>query len=131
MSYIVTRKSLFKLIKDKELGSHPEVKVTDLVFAQYAEDALFVLFGDIDKENISRENSTKVTKFLLDFVKRCKAYWKEKNVHSNMNVMFSNHQEYFDKQIDFGDMKPPDVVVVNGEFEKPQYFMHTKGLYTR
>ena len=118
MSYIVTRRSLFKLIKDKELGSHPEVRVTDLVFVQYAEDALFVLFGDIDKENISRENSIKVTKFVVDFVKRCKAYWKEKNVHSNMNVMFSNHQEYFDKQIDFGDMKPPDpVVVVNGEFE--------------
>ena len=71
MSYVVTRRSLFKLIKDKELGSHPEVKVTDLVFAQYAEDALFVLFGDIDKENISRENNTKVTQFLLDFDPTC------------------------------------------------------------
>ena len=117
----MTRKSLFKLIKDKELGSHPEVRVTDLVFIQYAEDALFGLFGDVDKENITPEDSTKITQFLIDFVKRCKAYWKERNVHSDMNVMFRNHKEYFEKQIDFGELLPSDpVVVVNGEFEKPK-----------
>ena len=121
MSYFITRKSLFKLIKDKELGSHPEVRVTDLQFAQYAEDALFNLFGDVDKENISKEDSSKVTKFILDFVKRCKAYWKERNVHSNMNVMFSNHPKYFEDNIDFGELKPPDpIVVVNGELKSPK-----------
>ena len=117
MSYIINRKSLFKLIKDKELGSHPEVQVKDLLFAQYAEDALFGLFGDVDKENITPQDSTKITQFLLDFVKRCKAYWKERNVHSDMNVMFRNHKEYFEKQIDFGELLPSDPVVI-GEFER-------------
>ena len=43
--------------------------------------------------------------------------WKERNVHSDMNVMFRNHLEYFEKQIDFGELLPSDPVVI-GEFDE-------------
>ena len=55
-----------------------EAQASNNIFASHnntlcpnnAKDSLFVLFGDIVQENISQEDSTKVTKFLHYFVKR-------------------------------------------------------------
>ena len=52
----------------------------------------------------------------MDFVHRCRSFWKAPNVQSKADNMFRNHRKYFEDEIDFGHLNPPDpnVVVVEG-----------------
>ena len=89
-------------------------------FSQYAEEALFFLL-ERDKENISASDTSKISTFLMDFVHRCRSFWKAPNVQSNAQNMFRNHRKYFEDIIDFGNLNPPDPnVVVVEEAVDPQ-----------
>ena len=110
----ITRKELFLKIKCKEEGLYPNVRLADPEFANHAEEAIFLLFQR-DKENISASDTNKICKFLMDFVHRCRSFWKAGNVQSKATNMFRNHRKYFEDVIDFGNLNPPpdpNVVVV-------------------
>ena len=64
MTFTVTRRKLFLKIKCKKEGLHPNVKVTDPKFPEYAEEALFVLFELVDKDNISAKDRDVISKFI-------------------------------------------------------------------
>ena len=113
----ITRKKLFLKIKCKKEGLYPNVRLADPEFAKYAEDAIFLLL-ERDKENISASDSSKICKFLSDFVHRCRSFWKAPNVQSKADNMFRNHKKYFEDEIDFGNLNPPDPNVV--VLEDPQ-----------
>ena len=118
MSFTLTKKQLFRAIKDKEAGLHPTVKVNEPRFAACAEEAFFALAGK-DKENLSPEDSAVVSKFLYDFVKKIREYWREGNVKSNPEIMYKNHMVYFDKPFSFGELNPPDPVFVVEAIMRP------------
>ena len=107
MTFTITRRKLFLKIKCKKEGLHPNIIVADPEFSEYAEEALFVLFEPVDKANISTKDSEDISKFLKDFVKKTRTYWKKRNVKSDPLIMFKKHEKYFDKIIDFGDLNPP------------------------
>ena len=117
MTITITRKKLFLKIKCKKEGLDPNVRLADPQFAQYAEDAIFLLL-ERDKENISASDTSKISKFLMDFVHRCRSFWKAPNVQSKADNMFRNHRKYFEDEIDFGNLNPPDPNVV--VLEDPQ-----------
>ena len=120
MTITITRKELFLKIKCKKEGLSPNVRLADPQFAQYAEDALFLLLQR-DKENISASDTSKICKFLSDFVHRCRSFWKAGNVQSKAENMFRNHKKYFEDEIDFGNLNPPGAnVVVVEEAADPQ-----------
>ena len=119
MAITITRKELFLKIKCKKEGLHPKVRLADPEFAQYSEDALFLLLQR-DKENISASDTSKICKFLSDFVHRCRSFWKAGNVQSKAENMFRNHKKYFEDIIDFGNLNPPDPNVVAVEEADPQ-----------
>ena len=108
MTFTITRRKLFLAIK----GLHPNVRVTDPEFSEYAKEALFVHFDLVDEENISTKDSDIISKFLKDFVLRTHTYWRQRKAHRNSEKMFYNHKGYFDKIIDFGNLKPPEAAVV-------------------
>ena len=119
MSFTLTKKQLFHAIKDKKGGLHPTVKVSEPGFAACAEEAFFALAGK-DKENLTPEDSAIVSKFIEDFVKRIREYWREKNVKSNPEIMYKNHAVFFDKPLSFGELNPPPpVVVIEAAIEPP------------
>ena len=64
MTFTITRRKLFLKIKCKKEGLHPNVKVADPKFSEYAKEALFVLFELDDKDNISAKNSDVISEFL-------------------------------------------------------------------
>ena len=118
MTITITRKELFLKIKCKEEGLYPKVRLADPEFAQYSEEALFLLLQR-DKENISASDTSKISKFLSDFVHRCRSFWKAGNVQSKADNMFRNHKKYFEAIVDFGNLNPPgaNVVVVEEAVE--------------
>ena len=118
MSFTITKKELFRAIKDKETGLHPTVKVIEPRFAACAEEAFFALAGK-DKENLTPEDSAIVTKFIEDFVKKIREYWREKNVKSNPEIMYKNHAVFFEKSFSFGELNPPPPVVIEAEPPDP------------
>ena len=119
MSFTLTKKRLFHAIKDKKGGLHPTVKVHEPRFVACAEEAFFALAGK-DKENLTPEDSAIVTKFIEDFVKKIREYWREKNVKSNPEIMYKNHAVFFEKSFSFGELNPPPpVVVVEAAIEPP------------
>ena len=122
MSIKITRKKLFLKIKCKKEGLYPNVRLADPEFAKYAEDAIFLLL-ERDKENISASDTSKISKFLTDFVHRCRSFWKAPNVQSKAENMFRNHRKYFEDEIDFGNLnpEPPEAnIVVVEEAVGPQ-----------
>ena len=64
MTFTITRRKLFLKIKCKKEGLHPNVRVADPEFSEYAKEALFVLFELDDKDNISAKNSDVISEFL-------------------------------------------------------------------
>ena len=87
MTFTITRRKLFLKIKCKKEGLHPNVIDADPEFSEYAEEALFVLFEPVDKANISTKDSEDISKFLKDFVKKTRTYWKKRNVKSDPLIM--------------------------------------------
>ena len=118
MSFTLTKKQLFHAIKDKKGGLHPTVKVTEPRFAACAEEAFFALAAR-DKENLTPEDSAIVSKFIEDFVKRIREYWREKNVKSNPEIMYKNHAVFFEKPFSFGELNPPPPVIIEAVREPP------------
>ena len=64
MTFTITRRKLFLKIKCKKEGLHPNVRVADPEFSEYAEEALFVLFELVDKDNISAKDRDVISKFI-------------------------------------------------------------------
>ena len=87
------KRKLFQKIKQL----YPKIQVQSKDFKDAAEEAFFTLLRT-DNENAACQEKT--DEFLSDFVKVVRRFWKERNVHSHMDVMFKNHTLYFDKPID-------------------------------
>jgi hypothetical protein len=88
-----TKRKLFQKIKQL----YPKIQVQSKDFKDAAEEAFFALLRT-DNENAACQEKT--DDFLSNFVKIVRRFWKERNVHSHMDVMFKNHALYFDKPID-------------------------------
>ena len=102
MNFSISKKQLFHKIKDKQDGLYPGVHVKSPLFATYAKDAFFLLCGK-EKENISEQDSQIIQVFLEDFVKRSRAFWKEKTVKSDPKRMYNNHTFYWEKLHNLGE----------------------------
>ena len=87
-----TKRKLFQKIKKL----YPKVKVQSIDFKDAAEEAFFTLVRT-DNENVACQE--KIKEFLSNFVNIVRRFWKERNVQSHMDVMFKNHELYFDKPI--------------------------------
>ena len=118
MNFTITKKQLFHAIKDKNAGLHPTVKVNEPRFPACAQEAFFALAGR-DKENLTPEDSAAVSKFIDDFVKKIREYWRERNVKSNAEIMYKNHVVYFEKAFAFGELNPPPPVIIEAVREPP------------
>jgi hypothetical protein len=111
MNFSISKKQLFDKIKDKQDGLCPNIHVKSPLFAACAQEAFFLLCGK-EKENICEQDSKNIQVFLDDFVKRSRAFWKEKTVKSDPKRMYNNHKEYWEKMHDFGELNPPEQPVV-------------------
>ena len=45
--------------------------------------------------------------------------WREKNVKSNLEIIYKNHAVFFDKSFSFGELNPPPPVVIEAVMEPP------------
>ena len=87
------KKKLFQKIKQL----YPKIQVQSKDFKDAAGEAFFTLLRT-DNQNVACQ--AKIEEFLENFVKVVRRFWKERNVHSHMDIMFKNHPVYFDKPID-------------------------------
>ena len=89
-----TKRTLFQMIKQL----YPKIQLQSKYFKDAAEEAFFTLLRREDDENDACQE--KIEDFLSNFVNVVRRFWRERNVHSHMDVMFRNHEQYFDKPID-------------------------------
>ena len=65
------------------------ISFADPEFAQCAEKALFLLL-ERDKENISATDTSKICKFLMDFVHRCRCSKCQQNIKKLLSKVAHN-----------------------------------------
>ena len=125
-----TKRKLFQKIKQL----YPKIQVQSKDFKDAASEAFFTLLRT-DNQNVACQ--AKIEEFLENFVKVVRRFWKERNVHSHMDIMFKNHPVYFDKPINteqFLERPQPaifdqvvDVPTNNTGFRDSTWFCHGCG----
>ena len=109
-----TKKDLFKKIKKL----YPKIKVVSKDFKDAAEEAFFTLLRT-DNENVACQ--AKIEEFLSNFVNIVRRFWRERNVQSHMDVMFRNHEQYFDKPIDIAQfLERPQPGIFDQNVDQPE-----------